>query len=128
MPIIHRFIDPETAHRLAVKAAKHRIGTRLAGSSVHYSNLANKVWNIPFDSPIGMAAGFDKNGEAVLGLADIGFSFVEVGSITPLAQPGNDRPRVFRLMEDKSIINRFAKSFENINLFQFLTEITINRL
>jgi dihydroorotate dehydrogenase len=107
MPAIHRLVDPETAHRWAIKAAKHRIGTRLAGSDVHYDNLNTSVWNLVFDSPIGMAAGFDKNGEAVVGLADIGFSFVEVGSITPQAQAGNDRPRVFRLTDDKSIINRF---------------------
>lgn len=58
-------------------------------------------------NPIGIAAGFDKHGEAVCGLHNAGFGFVEVGSVTPEPQPGNDRPRVFRLSEDKAIINRY---------------------
>lgn len=108
MPFFHQFVDPELSHRLAIICAKHRIGTRLASSQIKYDNLENDVWNLHFDSPIGLAAGFDKNGEAVVGLADIGFSFVEIGSITPQPQLGNDKPRVFRLLEDKSIINRYV--------------------
>lgn len=64
--------------------------------------------NISFSNPIGIAAGFDKHGEAVQGLHDIGFGFIEIGSITPLPQPGNPQPRVFRLQEDKAIINRYG--------------------
>jgi dihydroorotate dehydrogenase len=60
------------------------------------------------DNPIGMAAGFDKNGEAVEGLRHVGFGFVEIGSVTPLAQAGNQKPRVFRLTEDEAIINRYG--------------------
>lgn len=59
-----------------------------------------------FRSPIGIAAGFDKNGEAVKSLEQIGFGFVEIGSVTPEPQEGNDKPRLFRLFEDKAIINR----------------------
>jgi len=59
-----------------------------------------------FPSPIGLAAGFDKHGEAVDGMLKLGFGFVEVGSVTPEPQEGNARPRVFRLTEDKAIINR----------------------
>lgn len=64
------------------------------------------VFGLHFCNPIGLAAGFDKHGEAVDGLLKAGFGFVEIGSVTPLPQPGNDKPRVFRLMEDKAVINR----------------------
>jgi len=57
------------------------------------------VWGKEFSNPIGLAAGFDKDGEAVTGLLDMGFGFVEIGSVTPLAQPGNPKPRCFRLKE-----------------------------
>lgn len=67
-----------------------------------------------FSNPVGIAAGYDKHGEAVMGLKDIGFGFVEVGSVTPQAQSGNEKPRLFRLFEDKAVINRsvilFVKS------------------
>lgn len=64
------------------------------------------VWGKQFENPIGLAAGFDKNGEAVDSMLKLGFGFVEVGSITPQPQPGNPKPRVFRLTEDQAIINR----------------------
>ena len=67
-----------------------------------------QLWGIPFNNPIGLAAGFDKHGECVDGMSKIGFGFVEVGSVTPLPQPGNDKPRVFRLKEDKAVINRYV--------------------
>lgn len=66
-----------------------------------------ELWGLNFPNPIGIAAGFDKNGEAMQGLHRTGFGFVEIGSVTPQPQPGNDKPRVFRLQEDKAIINRF---------------------
>ena len=65
-----------------------------------------KVFGLQFRNPVGLAAGFDKHGEAVDGMLKAGFGFVEIGSITPMPQPGNDKPRVFRLMEDKAVINR----------------------
>jgi len=64
------------------------------------------VFGLPFPNPIGLAAGFDKHGEAVDGMLKAGFGFVEIGSVTPLPQQGNAKPRVFRLMEDKAVINR----------------------
>jgi len=64
------------------------------------------VWGKQFENPIGLAAGFDKNGEAVDGMLKMGFGFVEVGSITPQPQPGNPKPRMFRLTQDQAIINR----------------------
>ena len=63
-----------------------------------------------FSNPVGLAAGFDKHGEAVGGMLKTGFGFVEVGSITPLPQTGNERPRVFRLVEDQAVINRYSNN------------------
>ena len=65
-----------------------------------------QVFGKVFSNPIGLSAGFDKDGEAVDGMLKVGFGFVEVGSVTPQPQPGNDKPRVFRLLEDKAVINR----------------------
>ena len=64
------------------------------------------MWGRCFKNPLGLAAGFDKNGEALAGLCKMGFGFVEVGSVTPQPQAGNEKPRVFRLLRDKGIINR----------------------
>jgi dihydroorotate dehydrogenase len=64
------------------------------------------MWKLSFSSPIGLAAGFDKHGEAVDGMLRLGFGFVEVGSVTPEPQEGNPKPRVFRLEEDRAVINR----------------------
>lgn len=78
--------------------------------------------NYDLHNPIGIAAGFDKDGDAVVGLRKLGFSIVEIGSVTPEAQPGNPKPRVFRLPEDKAVINRYGfnsqgheKVFKKIN-------------
>ena len=68
---------------------------------------STKVWGRNFPNPVGLAAGYDKQGEAVDGLLKMGFGFVEVGSVTPEPQPGNSTPRVFRLKEDKAVINRY---------------------
>jgi len=68
-----------------------------------------RLWNLNFGSPIGLAAGFDKHGEAVDGMLKLGFGFVEVGTVTPEPQQGNAQPRVFRLPEDKAVINRYNK-------------------
>lgn len=65
------------------------------------------VFGLPFPNPIGLAAGFDKHGQAVDGMLKAGFGFVEIGSVTPLPQAGNAKPRVFRLMEDYAVINRY---------------------
>ena len=64
------------------------------------------VWGKKLTNPLGLAAGFDKHGEAYEGMLGLGFGFVEVGSVTPEPQPGNPLPRVFRLEEDKAVINR----------------------
>lgn len=109
-------IDPERAHNLAIKLAKHDLAAPpkipfFPDSSTPVS-LSSTVWGMRFEHPIGLAAGFDKNGEAVPGLFRIGFSFIEIGSVTPQPQPGNPKPRVFRLKEDRAIINRYGFNSE----------------
>ncbi|XP_026294452.1 dihydroorotate dehydrogenase (quinone), mitochondrial [Frankliniella occidentalis] len=109
IPLTHRF-DPETAHNIAVMAAKYNL---LPPSNFKDSEfLHSKVWGLQFKNPVGMAAGFDKQGEAISGLHSLGFGFVEIGSVTPLPQPGNPKPRVFRLPEDSAIINRYGFNSE----------------
>ena len=66
----------------------------------------SRLWGLDFSNPVGLAAGFDKQGEAVDGLLKLGFGFVEIGSVTPEPQEGNPKPRIFRLLEDKAVINR----------------------
>ena len=101
-----RRVDPETAHGLALRAVQ--AGLAPAPGPVAARRLATTLAGIDLPNPIGLAAGFDKNAEAVEGLSRAGFGFLEVGGATPRAQPGNPRPRVFRLARDRAIINRFG--------------------
>ncbi|XP_039269010.1 dihydroorotate dehydrogenase (quinone), mitochondrial-like [Styela clava] len=104
MPILHATIPPEKAHLLAIKTMKYA-----RKSNFHDPDcLETEVWGKKFSNPIGIAAGFDKHAEAMEGLSNIGFGFVEIGSVTPLPQTGNPLPRVFRLSEDKAVINRYG--------------------
>lgn len=105
IPTFHK-MDPELAHRLTILSLKYVFFGD--GTKQDSSVLETKLHHLKFNNPIGMAAGFDKNGEAVKSLVKIGFGFVEVGSITPNPQPGNDKPRVFRLIEDEAIVNRYG--------------------
>lgn len=109
MPAV-RFLDPETAHNLAVLTAK--LGLVSPRTDEDSARLKTTLWGLSFSNPLGMAAGFDKHGEAVTGLHKIGFGFVEVGSVTPVPQDGNPKPRVFRLPEDKAVINRYGFNSE----------------
>ena len=97
-------IESERAHRLALSALGFlpRRPARPGGL------LAINVAGIEFPNPVGMAAGFDKDAEAPDAILGLGFGFAEVGSITPLPQPGNARPRLFRLVEDRAVINRMG--------------------
>ena len=116
MPFLQNSIvkDAEKAHRLAIWAAKNDL--LIAPPSVRKEikmkqenpMLVTKVFGIKFPNPVGIAAGFDKNAEAVEGMHNLGFGFVEIGSVTPKPQPGNPMPRVFRLNEDQAIINRYG--------------------
>jgi dihydroorotate dehydrogenase len=99
-----RRLDPETAHRLSIRALRLGLGPRTA--IPHDPILSSTHWGLDFPTPIGVAAGFDKNAEVPVQAAAMGFSFVEVGSVTPQPQPGNPRPRLFRLPHDGAVINR----------------------
>ncbi|CAC5357533.1 DHODH [Mytilus coruscus] len=109
MPFFQLF-DAETSHKMAVKAAKYKLVPK--SKIPPHPVLASRVFDRDFPSPVGLAAGFDKDGEAVDGMLKMGFSFVEVGSVTPNPQPGNEKPRVFRLKEDKAVINRYGFNSE----------------
>jgi dihydroorotate dehydrogenase len=97
-------LDPETAHRLTIAA----LGIAPARAPAATGALATSVAGIDFPNPIGLAAGFDKNAQVPDAVLGLGFGFVEVGSITPRSQPGNPRPRLFRLEEDRAVINRMG--------------------
>lgn len=97
-------LDAERAHRLALAGLKWMPRhTAKAGGL-----LAIEVAGVDFPNPVGLAAGFDKDGEAPDAVLGLGFGFAEVGSVTPLPQPGNPRPRLFRLAEDQAVINRMG--------------------
>ncbi|MCB1388731.1 MAG: dihydroorotate dehydrogenase (quinone), partial [Rhodobacteraceae bacterium] len=102
---MHR-IDPETAHGLTLKALN--AGAVPLGGSITSDRLRTEVAGLQLPNPVGLAAGFDKNAVALAPLARAGFGFVEVGAATPRPQPGNPRPRLFRLSEDRAVINRFG--------------------
>ncbi|CAH8519422.1 unnamed protein product [Heterobilharzia americana] len=105
MPVARLVVsDGETAHKLSVYAASHGFIPHKPRNA--FPNLKCKVFGLEFDHPVGLAAGFDKNGEAFMGLLDAGFSYVEVGTVTPNPQPGNQRPRIFRWTDREAVINR----------------------
>uniref|UniRef100_A0A8C5K123 Dihydroorotate dehydrogenase (quinone), mitochondrial n=1 Tax=Jaculus jaculus TaxID=51337 RepID=A0A8C5K123_JACJA len=106
MPALQGLLDPESAHRLAVRFTSLGLLPRVTFQDSDM--LEVRVLGHKFRNPVGIAAGFDKHGEAVDGLYKLGFGFVEVGSVTPQPQEGNPRPRVFRLPEDQAIINRYG--------------------
>src|ERR1700710_5224 len=103
LPLLRR-IDPERAHGIALRGLRLGLGgeSRGAGDPA----LAITVLGRRFANPIGLAAGFDKGAVAAKALMRLGFGFVETGTVTPLPQPGNPRPRLFRLEADKAVINR----------------------
>ncbi|WP_226779396.1 quinone-dependent dihydroorotate dehydrogenase [Oceaniglobus trochenteri] len=103
--LLHR-VDPETAHGLALRALK--LGLAPAPGARTSPRLATRLAGLSLPNPVGLAAGFDKNAEAVAPLSRAGFGFVELGAATPRPQPGNPRPRLFRLTEDAAAINRFG--------------------
>lgn len=105
MPLA-RLVDAESAHRLAVAA----LACGLIGPARRPPDprLACRVMGLAFENPVGLAAGFDKQAEAIPALFRLGFGFVEVGGVTLRPQPGNPRPRVFRLAEDAAVINRYG--------------------
>ncbi len=105
LALLHR-VDPERAHGLSLLAL--RSGLLPLPGPVTSSRLATSIAGLSLPNPVGLAAGYDKNATAISALVRAGFGFVEVGAATPLPQPGNPRPRLFRLTEDRAAINRFG--------------------
>ncbi|OJV18143.1 MAG: dihydroorotate dehydrogenase (quinone) [Bacteroidetes bacterium 41-46] len=112
-PLLFAF-SPETAHNIVARLllllsyipfSRHIIRLFYRYSS---PSLEREVIGIKFPNPVGMAAGFDKNGELYNQLSDFGFGFIEIGSVTPVEQPGNSKPRVFRIPQDNALINRMG--------------------
>ncbi len=105
-------LDPETAHNLAIKSLKFNFVPNIMEEDKNNPLFKTNLFNKILDNPIGMAAGFDKNAEVYNSLFKLGFGFVEVGTVTPLKQYGNAKPRVFRLVKDEALINRLG--FNNL--------------
>jgi dihydroorotate dehydrogenase len=108
-----RALDPEDAHRLAVRMMKF---APLPAASRDDKRLAVRAFGVNFPNPVGIAAGFDKNAEVPDALLRIGFGFVEIGTVTPLPQAGNPRPRLFRLDADQGVINRLGFNSEGADV------------
>jgi len=111
-----RLIDPETAHHLALVGLRAGAGPRARADK--YPRLKTTIAGLALPNPVGMAAGFDKNCQAPDALLASGFGFVECGTVTPRAQAGNPKPRIFRLSGDRSVINRLG--FNNKGLDRFV--------
>ncbi|KAA3611350.1 MAG: quinone-dependent dihydroorotate dehydrogenase [Calditrichaeota bacterium] len=108
--------DPEKIHKTTLAAISNPLIQGVLKTICNYSasKLKKTVFGIDFQNPIGLAAGFDKNAEHIDGFAAMGFGFVEIGTVTPLAQPGNPIPRLFRLKVDSAIINRMGFNNEGL--------------
>ena len=117
-------LDPETAHNLAIKSLKFNFVPNIMAEDKNNPLFKTKLFNKDLDNPIGIAAGFDKNAEVYNSLFKLGFGFVEVGTITPLKQYGNPKPRVFRLVEDEALINRLG--FNNLGAKNIIKRIKKN--
>jgi dihydroorotate dehydrogenase len=114
-------LDPELAHNVALKSLKKLESCHLAGVFGQKVLKPRTLLGLSFDNPVGLAAGLDKNGEYIDAMAALGFGFIEVGTVTPRPQPGNPKPRMFRLPERDALINRLG--FNNQGLDAFLTNV-----
>ncbi len=117
-------LDPETAHSLAIKSLKFNFIPNILDDEKNNPLFKTKLFHKEIENPIGMAAGFDKNAEVYNSLFNLGFGFVEVGTVTPLEQYGNPKPRVFRLLEDEALINRLG--FNNLGSKNIVDRIKRN--
>ena len=118
-------IDPEIAHNLAIKSLKLNIATNIFDENKKDPMFETTLFGKKIDNPIGLAAGFDKNAEVYNAIFKLGFGFVEVGTVTPLKQYGNPKPRVFRLIEDQALINRLG--FNNLGAENVSSRISMNK-
>ncbi len=116
-----RLLDPETAHKVTVMALKYGFGP--IDESTKTDVLSVRLWGKTFRNCVGMAAGFDKQGEVMDPLLRLGFGFVEIGGVTPLPQDGNPKPRMFRLPEDGALINRFGLNSEGADVVSKRVEL-----
>lgn len=110
-----RLLDPEFAHHAALAGLRAGLGPRARADK--YPRLKTTLAGLDLPNPLGMAAGFDKNAQAGDALLASGFGFVECGTVTPLAQPGNPKPRLFRLSADRAVINRLGFNNEGLEPF-----------
>ena len=110
-------LSPEVLHKLFLFSLRLRVFKKQA----KFSNLQTKVLGKYFENPIGLAAGFDKNAEAISGLFDLGFGFLELGTVTPMPQKGNDKPRVFKIPEYEAVIQRLG--FNNKGIEDFIRNL-----
>ncbi|WP_065332787.1 quinone-dependent dihydroorotate dehydrogenase [Tritonibacter mobilis] len=113
LAVMHR-LDSESAHGLSIKALKS--GLTPCPGPVTSPRLKTEIAGLTLPNPVGLAAGFDKNAEALGALTQAGFGFIEVGAATPRPQPGNPKPRLFRLSEDRAAINRFGFNNEGMEV------------
>ena len=118
-------LDPETAHNLAIKSLKFSFASNILDDDKNNPLFKTRLFKKDIENPIGIAAGFDKNAEVYNSLFKLGFGFVEVGTVTPLKQYGNPKPRVFRLVEDEALINRLG--FNNLGAKNVLDRIKSKR-
>tara|TARA_Y100000590_G_scaffold161332_1_gene185015 strand:+ start:28396 stop:29457 length:1062 start_codon:yes stop_codon:yes gene_type:complete len=109
-----RLLPPEVAHNLTIKLLKTGITKFYKKNNYNDSTLQQFIWNLEFRNPLGIAAGFDKNAEIIDPLLDLGFGFVELGTVTPEPQIGNKKPRVFRLINDSALINHLGFNNDGI--------------
>ncbi|MSP42415.1 MAG: quinone-dependent dihydroorotate dehydrogenase [Alphaproteobacteria bacterium] len=111
-----RLLDPETAHALTIRALKLGLAPRPATPRAPV--LKTSVFGLDFPNPVGIAAGFDKNAEVPDAMLRLGFGFAETGTVTPLPQAGNPRPRIFRLTEDAAVINRLGFNNQGLDVYK----------
>ena len=107
-------LPAETSHHLTLHSLKLATQLGLAGKPRAFAGRPVTVMGLTFPNPVGLAAGLDKNGDYIDGLATFGFGFIEIGTITPRPQPGNPKPRLFRLKEAEAIINRMGFNNEGV--------------
>ena len=106
-------LSPEVLHKLFLFSLRLKVFKKQA----KFLNLQTEVFGKYFENPIGLAAGFDKNAEAISGLFDLGFGFLELGTVTPMPQKGNDKPRVFKIPEYEAVIQRLGFNHKGIEDF-----------